>query len=152
MQIHTWFDSFFHPRSNGNGGLSIANFPISPELWPSRWFEVCSQQVCQRWWSCFAFCCSSLSSKSYSSWVTKCLNFKASNRCSWQIKCKSFNLTRLWHTEIPLTPGYDAHEFFAGAKAVSDGLHRASYRTSSHDVGFHRSMDILEPSGFLCWT
>ena len=129
---------------------SISTSPLSSEPWPSRWCKVCSEQGCQRWWSCFAFCCSGLSLQ-----VLFQLNEK---RICWISKLKpplpkdvaQQSLARLWRSEVPLTPGFDAHEFFAGEKAVSEGLHRASYRTSSHDVRYHRAMDILEPSGFTC--
>jgi hypothetical protein len=55
---------------------------------------------------------------------------------------------RLWNSEIPISPAFDAHEFFAGDQAVSQGLRREGMRASSHDVRYHRSMNILETAGF----
>ncbi len=53
---------------------------------------------------------------------------------------------------MPITPGYDAHEFFAGEKAVSNALTLKGMRVSSHDLRYSKAMDILRASGFAQQT
>ncbi len=56
--------------------------------------------------------------------------------------------TRLWHTEVPITPSYDCVECFAGAQAVTRGLQGQGFRSIAQDILLHSSMDLLSPAGF----
>jgi hypothetical protein len=58
----------------------------------------------------------------------------------------------MWHSEIRLSPSFDAHGFFAGEQAVTKGLRESGFRVSAQDIKLHRAMDMMTPAGFAFET